>query len=239
MGIDFKALNEAVDIKEVADSIGLKVNARGFCLCPFHGDKNPSMSVKNHRFRCFACGASGDAIDLYGRFCNVDPMTATEAVAKFAGGIEQFQDGNDDFSNNKLSKEELALIIGDEIKASSTMSRKTVVAKSEVALEPDCKNAGGGYFKGEYLVYKNSKNCSMTDVKIRDFELYKDFLVKLTERKIFVFEKLSERVLLLPRPDLTEQDKKALSEVYAKRAKECKKILLKIKSFCAPKGRKG
>ena len=31
-------------------------------LCPFHDDKNPSMSLKNNRARCWSCGWSGDTI---------------------------------------------------------------------------------------------------------------------------------------------------------------------------------
>jgi DNA primase len=35
-------------------------------LCPFHGDTRPSASIdfSKQRFVCFACGVSGDAIDL-------------------------------------------------------------------------------------------------------------------------------------------------------------------------------
>jgi DNA primase catalytic core len=35
-----------------------------FGLCPFHADKNPSLSVNEEKglFHCFACGASGDVI---------------------------------------------------------------------------------------------------------------------------------------------------------------------------------
>ncbi|GAA1585698.1 CHC2 zinc finger domain-containing protein [Nocardia ninae] len=36
------------------------------CLCPFHGESRPSASIsfEHNRFNCFACGASGDAIDI-------------------------------------------------------------------------------------------------------------------------------------------------------------------------------
>jgi hypothetical protein len=33
--------------------------------CPFHPDKNPSASIKNNRFRCWACGAKHDSISAY------------------------------------------------------------------------------------------------------------------------------------------------------------------------------
>lgn len=37
---------------------------RSMALCPFHDDKNPSMSIRNNHFYCFACNAHGDAIEF-------------------------------------------------------------------------------------------------------------------------------------------------------------------------------
>ena len=36
------------------------------CLCPFHGDENPSAAVSYDReaFNCLACGVKGDAISI-------------------------------------------------------------------------------------------------------------------------------------------------------------------------------
>jgi DNA primase len=33
-----------------------------FWRCPFHADRNPSLGVKDDRYYCFGCGASGDAV---------------------------------------------------------------------------------------------------------------------------------------------------------------------------------
>lgn len=33
-------------------------------LCPFHDDRNPSLTVKSGYYKCWSCGASGDMIDL-------------------------------------------------------------------------------------------------------------------------------------------------------------------------------
>ena len=58
-------------IVEVAGRLGLRVNSRGMCLCPFHDDHHPSMSLgRKNRFRCFVCDARGDVIDLVMRFLN-------------------------------------------------------------------------------------------------------------------------------------------------------------------------
>lgn len=66
----FTEVKEAVSAKEVASFYGLKVNRRGFCICPFHPDKHPSMKVDVTHYHCFGCGAHGDVVnlvaDLYG-----------------------------------------------------------------------------------------------------------------------------------------------------------------------------
>ena len=52
-------------IAGVAQRLGLRVNSRRQCLCPFHDDHHPSMSLgRNNKYRCFVCGAHGDVIEL-------------------------------------------------------------------------------------------------------------------------------------------------------------------------------
>jgi hypothetical protein len=55
---------------------------RGMALCPFHGEKNASMGIKNNRYHCFACGARGDVIDF---LMNRDGISFKEAVEYLAG----------------------------------------------------------------------------------------------------------------------------------------------------------
>ena len=66
-----------LSIVGVAERLGLQVNSRRMCLCPFHDDHHPSMALgrRNH-YRCFVCDAHGDVIDLVMRFLN---KTFTEA----------------------------------------------------------------------------------------------------------------------------------------------------------------
>ena len=73
-----------LSIVGVAERLGLRVNSRRICLCPFHDDHHPSMALgrRNH-YRCFVCDAHGDVIDLVMRFLN---KTFTEACHWLAGG---------------------------------------------------------------------------------------------------------------------------------------------------------
>lgn len=65
MGCDpFEAVREQVTAQDAARHYGLNFDRRGWALCPFHPDHKPSMSFKGGRYRCWSCGASGDAVDL-------------------------------------------------------------------------------------------------------------------------------------------------------------------------------
>ena len=61
---DVQKLRE-LSIEGVACNLGMKVS-RHKALCPFHGDRHPSLSfhVGRNVFRCFVCGAHGDTIAL-------------------------------------------------------------------------------------------------------------------------------------------------------------------------------
>ena len=75
--VDMVALAEARGIK-------LKKNGRGyFGLCPFHDDKNPSLSInpKTNLWQCFGCGAAGDVIRFIELFDRVD---FTEAIKRLS-----------------------------------------------------------------------------------------------------------------------------------------------------------
>jgi len=68
-----------------AKGIELKKNGKSwFGLCPFHADKNPSLSINpiKNLFQCFGCGAAGDAIRFVELFDQVD---FKEAVKRLSG----------------------------------------------------------------------------------------------------------------------------------------------------------
>ena len=73
---------------EAAERYGIDVARSGMALCPFHGDRHPSLYVADDHYHCFACGEHGDVIDftagLYG-------MPSYEAARKLAAdfGITQ------------------------------------------------------------------------------------------------------------------------------------------------------
>jgi len=56
-------------------------------LCPFHGEKTGSMHVHpdTQKWKCFGCGAGGDAIDYYQRKKGLQFSDAVEELAKELG----------------------------------------------------------------------------------------------------------------------------------------------------------
>ncbi len=62
-------------------------------LCPFHDDKSPSMAVVTHKsgfggagfYKCFACGAGGNAIDFVINFHKMEFREALKFLADRAG----------------------------------------------------------------------------------------------------------------------------------------------------------
>ena len=81
----FRECRERVSAEDAARRYGLTFDRKGWAVCPFHRDKHPSMSFRAGRFRCWACNASGDAIDFTGRLLGLEPMAAVERLnADFA-----------------------------------------------------------------------------------------------------------------------------------------------------------
>jgi len=81
-----EAIKHGVDLAALvqAKGIALKKNGKSwFGLCPFHNDKNPSLSINptKNLFQCFGCGAAGDVI----RFVElIDHVDFKEAVKRLS-----------------------------------------------------------------------------------------------------------------------------------------------------------
>jgi DNA primase len=88
-------MNTWEDIKSrlsILDVIGDYVEVRQVgssykCLCPFHNDKNPSLTISPEKglWHCFGCGAGGDMFKFVTDFENISKAKALEKLAKKAG----------------------------------------------------------------------------------------------------------------------------------------------------------
>jgi DNA primase len=82
-----KQLKEKTSLVELFKSYGhipkKKGNVYKVC-CPFHDDKEPSLSInlKTNLWQCFGCGAAGDAISLVMKLEKITFLSAVNKLAK-------------------------------------------------------------------------------------------------------------------------------------------------------------
>ncbi len=86
---DYRRVKAAANISMIARNLGLAVRGRSL-QCPnsaahTNGDRNPSARLYRRSWRCHACGAFGDVIDLAALAWGVDVHTAMLRLAPIVG----------------------------------------------------------------------------------------------------------------------------------------------------------
>ncbi len=103
---------EAVDIVAlIGEKVALTRKGKDFVgLCPFHPDHKPSMGVSPTKqiFKCWSCGAGGDAIKYVQMRDRVEFREAMETLARWAG--LEFQKSGADSRNAKLREQLLSTL---------------------------------------------------------------------------------------------------------------------------------
>ena len=97
-----KAQTDIVDV--VGHYLPLKKSGANFvCVCPFHDDKNPSMSVSPTRgiFHCFSCKAGGDAIKFVMDYEKLSYPEAVEKIASLQNFTLNYVRGGEPAKENK------------------------------------------------------------------------------------------------------------------------------------------
>ena len=85
----FEEVKEQLNIQQVIEYYGFKVNRARQFVCPFHNDHKPSASIKNDYFHCFVCGAGGDLITFTAKYLNLHNIEAArELVREFNLNID-------------------------------------------------------------------------------------------------------------------------------------------------------
>ena len=82
-------IRSSVDIVDIISNY-IPLNAKGknfFCVCPFHDDHSPSMSVSKEKqiYTCWSCGATGNVFKFIMDYENVSFIEAIKIVAEKAG----------------------------------------------------------------------------------------------------------------------------------------------------------
>lgn len=105
-------LIEQTDIVDVVSRyVNLKRSGRNFVgICPFHDDKNPSMSVSPELniYHCFSCKAGGNAINFIKEYEKLNYPEAVEKLASMQNFTLEYTDEKSNFK--KLDKEALSIV---------------------------------------------------------------------------------------------------------------------------------
>lgn len=79
-------IRQSVDIVDViGEYLSLQKKGRNYvALCPFHDDKNPSMSISPDRqiFMCFVCGTGGNVFTFLQKYLKISYIEAVKKVAE-------------------------------------------------------------------------------------------------------------------------------------------------------------
>ena len=76
----FEEVKQQLNIRQVVEFYGFKVNRARQFICPFHNDHKPSASIKNDYFNCFVCGTGGDLITFTAKYLGMSNLDATKQL---------------------------------------------------------------------------------------------------------------------------------------------------------------
>ncbi|NFO38894.1 DNA primase [Clostridium botulinum] len=102
-----------IDLKQLVEQeTGEKFNREGYIKCPFHSEKTPSMSVKfipnanKQRYKCWGCGAVGDAIDFIMNFKGMEYNEAREYLGLEVekSPVEDFEEAIKEYVRNQVTR---------------------------------------------------------------------------------------------------------------------------------------
>lgn len=86
---DILRVLEATDlVRLIGEQLPLKKKGREWaCVCPFHDDHAPSMFISPTKqiYKCFACGAGGDALSFVKNYFKMDFREALQYLAERGG----------------------------------------------------------------------------------------------------------------------------------------------------------
>lgn len=106
-------LKNVVDIADVVGSyIPLKKSGANFvCVCPFHNDKHPSMSISPSKgiYHCFSCKAGGDAIKFVMEYEKLGYVEAIEKLASIYNVALEYTSSKNELKTDKKILENLNL----------------------------------------------------------------------------------------------------------------------------------
>lgn len=104
-------IRQSVDIIDVIGQyLSLEKKGRNYlAICPFHDDKNPSMSISPDRqiYKCFVCGAGGNVFTFLQKYLKISYIESIKKVAEI--GHVDLSDYHLDIEKRPAKKENAVL----------------------------------------------------------------------------------------------------------------------------------
>ena len=85
MSADLRTLKAAVPLSEIVTETH-NIDRNGKALCPVHNDHTPSCHIYPDGFKCYSCGAHGDAVDWLEAVYGLSTAEAIKELERRAGG---------------------------------------------------------------------------------------------------------------------------------------------------------
>ncbi len=159
-------------------------------LCPFHADKNPSMTVTPHMglWQCWSCGAKGDVFGFVMQIENIDFPTAIEQLAAKIGFTLEYEEGRGAAQDSSNRGRILAINqAAAEFFKEQLATEEAAIARQNLLDRGFDKAAaelfGVGYSPNSY----NALNQHLKAKGFTDQELIESTLVRSGDRGIYDF----------------------------------------------------
>jgi len=78
----FTDVKAQLDLINVSQYYGVRLNRGGFTNCLYHPDKTPSMKIYGDHFHCYGCGKHGDIITLTEKIFSLSPYAAAQKLSQ-------------------------------------------------------------------------------------------------------------------------------------------------------------
>lgn len=186
------------DLKQKADIVAVvehyievkKSGANFISVCPFHDDKNPSMSINPQKgfFHCFACKAGGDVFRFVQDYERVSFQEAVEKVAQICNFSLNYSSQKQE--SNKALYEILPLLnafykqnLSQHKEAINYLYSRALsdedIRKFELGFAPSSEESLR-LLKNEKIELKNALECGAVKFSTEQNEYYASFIKRIS-----------------------------------------------------------
>ena len=214
---NIRAANDIVDV--ISQYVTLVKKGRNyFCICPFHSEKSPSMSVSPDRqyFHCFGCHAGGDVFSFISKIEGLSFRESIEFLAERAHIALPVLDSKDDkneYMKNRMYQinAEATLFFHERLYTPVAKIAQDYVKKRKLD-NKTLKEFKIGYSGDFNELYKTLKNKGFKDEEILATGLCNknekgEFIDRYRKRLIFPIMNLQGKVVAFGGRRLIEDDK--------------------------------